>query len=95
MIRATDIEVHVPAILREYCDGAARLALRATSVRGALETIEREHPALYRNVCDETGGVRRHVGVFVNSSHVRDLDGLDTRLEPGDVVTILPSVSGG
>ena len=52
-------------------------------------------PRLYRNVCDETGAVRRHLNVFVNSDNVRDLDGVDTTLTPGDVVTILPAVSGG
>jgi len=46
-------------------------------------------------VCDETGRVRRHLNVFVNSDNVRDLDGLDTVLKSGDVVTILPAVSGG
>ena len=50
---------------------------------------------LYRNVCDETGAVRRHLNVFVNADHMRDRDGLDTTLAPGDVVTILPAVSGG
>jgi molybdopterin converting factor small subunit len=50
---------------------------------------------LYRNVCDETGAVRRHLNIFVNSDNVRDLDGVDTTLMPGDVVTILPAVSGG
>ena len=52
-------------------------------------------PSLYRSVCDETGAVRRHVNLFVNTSHVRDREGLDTALAPGDVVTILPAVSGG
>ena len=50
---------------------------------------------MYRNVCDETGTVRRHLNVFVNSDNVRDLDGVDTTLDAGDVVTILPAVSGG
>jgi molybdopterin converting factor small subunit len=39
--------------------------------------------------------VRRHVNVFVNEAHMRDRDGLDTALQPGDEVTILPAVSGG
>ena len=39
--------------------------------------------------------MRRHVNLFVNASHMRDRDGLDTALAPGDVVTILPAVSGG
>jgi len=39
--------------------------------------------------------VRRHVNLFVNTSHVRDREGLDTALVPGDVVWIIPAVSGG
>jgi len=39
--------------------------------------------------------LRRHVGLFLNVSHVRDLEGFDTPLSPGDVITILPAVSGG
>ncbi len=89
------IVIHVPGALRAYCDGAAEIALAAPSVRAALDEIERRHPSLHRNIRDETGAVRRHVNVFVNSSNVRDLAGLDTSLSPGDVVTILPAVSGG
>jgi molybdopterin converting factor small subunit len=89
------ITIHLPAALRECCDGASELSLSAPSVRAALEQIERSHPSLYRSVCDETGAVRRHVNLFVNTSHVRDRDGLDTALVPGDVLTILPAVSGG
>ena len=93
--RTVTITVHVPYILRPYCEGASALSLSATNVRAALEQIERSHPALYRSVCDETGAVRRHVNLFVNTSHVRDREGLDTALVPGDTITILPAVSGG
>jgi molybdopterin converting factor small subunit len=89
------ITIHVPGPLREYCGGAAQLSMPAGTVRAALEDLERTQSALYRNVCDETGKVRRHLNVFVNADNVRDLDGIDTMLAPGDVVTILPAVSGG
>jgi molybdopterin converting factor small subunit len=89
------ILVYVPGQLRVYCDGAARLTISAASVRSALAELERLHPTLYRGICDETDTVRRHVNLFVNTSHVRDLDGLDTALAPGDELTILPAVSGG
>ncbi len=89
------VTIHIPSALRGYCDGAAELSVSAASVRAALEQLERSHPSLYRGVCDETGAVRRHVNLFVNASHVRDREGLDTSLAPGDVVTILPAVSGG
>jgi len=89
------ITIQVPGPLRGYCGGAAELMLPASSVRVALDELERSHPSLYRNVCDETGAVRRHVNLFVNTVHVRDREGLATALVPGDVLTILPAISGG
>jgi molybdopterin converting factor small subunit len=89
------VTVQVPRMLRECCDGAAELFLSAPTVRAALEQLQRQHPPLYRSVCDETGRIRRHVNLFVNSAHMSDRDGLDTALEPGDVIVILPAVSGG
>jgi len=90
-----NVTVFIPSPLRQYAGGASKLSLSASDVRSALAQLERTHPALYRSVCDETDRVRRHVNVFVNSSHVRDLDGLDTSLASGDEITILPAVSGG
>jgi sulfur-carrier protein len=90
-----DVTIHVPAMLRGCCGGAKELSFPATSVRAALDEIERRHPALHCRICDETGTVRRHVNVFVNVVHMRDREGLDTRLVPGDVLTIVPAVSGG
>jgi molybdopterin converting factor small subunit len=89
------ITIHVPGPLRTYCRGAAELSMSAHTVRAVLEDLERSEPGLYRNVCDETGRVRRHLNVFVNADNVRDRDGIDTTLATGDVVTILPAVSGG
>jgi molybdopterin synthase sulfur carrier subunit len=89
------ITIHLPGPLRTYCAGATQLSISANTVRAALEDLERSQSALYRNVCDETGTLRQHLNVFVNSDNVRDLDGIDTMLKRGDVVTILPAVSGG
>jgi molybdopterin converting factor small subunit len=89
------VEVFVPEMLRQYCGKARTLEVAAPNVRAALTEIERDYPALYVNVCDETGAVRKHINIFVNDGHMRDLNGLDSALAPGDAVTILPAVSGG
>ena len=89
------VSVFVPSPLREYCGGASRLSLAASTVREALGELAVQYASLYPNVCDETGNVRRHINLFVNNDNTRDLAGLDTRLAPGDVLTILPAVSGG
>lgn len=89
------ITIHVPGSLRDYCGGNLAFSLSATSLLDALGQIESKYPALYSCVCDETGAVRRHVNLFVNESDIRILDGLETALTSGDVVMILPAVSGG
>jgi molybdopterin converting factor small subunit len=92
---APNITVHVFGQLREYCRGAEELPMSAGSIRAVLRQLERNEPLLYRNLCDETGKVRRHLNVFVNTDNARDLDGVDSTLAAGDVVTFLPAVSGG
>jgi molybdopterin synthase sulfur carrier subunit len=95
MATGVPITISVPGTLRDCCGGASDIPLSAGTIRAALEQLERMHPSLYRSICDETGTVRRHLGVFVNSDHMRDRDGVDTALVEGDVITILPAVSGG
>jgi len=93
--RLPTITVLIPGSLRNCCAGASEITLEATNVREVLEALERRFPALHRSVCDETGAVRRHINLFVNTNHTRDRNGLDTPLAAGDEVTILPAVSGG
>ena len=92
---AATITVSIPSPLRDTAGGVSRLPLAAATVRAALRQLEQSHPALYTSVCDEAGAVRRHVNLFVNNAHIRERDGLDTPLRPGDVLTIMPAVSGG
>ena len=87
--------VRIPSALRAECNGASELTLSAATVRDALAELQRNHPALYRNVCDETGAIRRHVNLFVNDSFLYQREGLATALQSGDVLTIMPAVSGG
>jgi sulfur-carrier protein len=89
------IKVQVPGVLRPSCGGAAVFELSAASLRDACEQIEELYPELNRSIRDETGAVRRHINLFVNTANSRDLRGLETELAAGDVVTILPAVSGG
>ncbi|MEZ6062028.1 MAG: MoaD/ThiS family protein [Planctomycetaceae bacterium] len=85
----------IPRVLQRYADGEAELSLAGETVRQVLVAVKRQHPDLYGCICDETGSVRRHVNLFVNDSFLHDRDGLETRLEPGDVVSVFQAVSGG
>ena len=89
------VTILVPGPLRRYCGNASKLETNASTVREALEDLEQRLPTLHRGIRDETGAVRRHVNIFVNANHVRDREGLETRLVAGDELIIMPAVSGG
>lgn len=91
----SDVAVSIPSILRPLCAGRAELRIAARDVRALLEELRRLYPEIHRHLCDERGEPRPHINVFVNEDHVRELAGLDTGLKSGDLVTILPAVSGG
>jgi molybdopterin synthase sulfur carrier subunit len=93
--RRSTVTLYLPEPLRTYAGGITELPIAARTVRDMLEGLEQTQAVLYRNVCDETGAVRRHLNIFVNADNIRDRDGLDTGLNAGDVVTIVPAVSGG
>lgn len=89
------IILQIPTALRQDCGGASELRLSAPTVRAVLEQLEQSYPALHRGVCHETGALRPHINLFVNDSFLPRRDGLDTALKSGDVLAIMPAVSGG
>ncbi len=94
---SASIAVHLPTTLRHYCKIQSPVSVVADDVQAALGDLQRNYPALYQSICDETGKVRRHINLFVNATWVpvRDSGGLAMRLKMGDVLTIWPAVSGG
>jgi molybdopterin converting factor small subunit len=71
------------------------LQLAGATPRALLHALHRKYPALYRCICDERGALRRHIQLFINNDFIRDRDELDTKLKPGDVVSVFQAVSGG
>jgi molybdopterin synthase sulfur carrier subunit len=57
--------------------------------------LETAHPGLGDRLLDEDGGLRKFVNVFVDDDDVRYLDGLDTKVDDGITVSIIPAVAGG
>lgn len=92
---AGTIEVRAPGPLRDLAGPGGTLRARAADVDGLLSGLARSHPELHARICDETGALRRHINIFINTSNIRDGAGTRERLSPGDTVTILPAVSGG
>jgi molybdopterin converting factor small subunit len=91
------ISVVLPRALLPYARGAGTVHIDAScaTVRDALAATSAQWPALIDRVLTEQGALRRHVNVFVGDESIAFLHGLDTRVEDGAVISIVPAVSGG
>jgi MoaD family protein len=88
------IEVRIPTILRPYTDGARAVEGKGDTLRDLIADLESRHPGLQARIVED-GALRRFVNIYLNDEDVRFLDGIDTALTDGDVVTVLPAVAGG
>jgi molybdopterin synthase sulfur carrier subunit len=88
-------KVRIPAALRPLTGGRAEVAVAAGSLRSVLDAVAREAPGLGERILDESGALRRHVNVFVNDEDVRFRELLETPVQEGDRVAIVPAIAGG
>jgi molybdopterin converting factor small subunit len=95
IVRQSHIQIRMPAQLRTLSDGADTLEVEAHTVGEALLALKIARPHLANAIQFESGVIRPHVNIFVNRDDVRMRERERTKLHPGDVVTILPSISGG
>lgn len=89
-----NVRVRLPPSLRQFWGGAREVRVEAATLADALRALGARHPGLAERVLDDAGRIRRHVHVFVNLDAV-DRAPADVALADGDVVHVLPAVSGG
>jgi molybdopterin synthase sulfur carrier subunit len=89
------IIVRIPTPLRKLTDGQDVVNGQGETLSACIDGLESQYPGLKERLCDETGDLRRFVNVYVNGEDVRFQDGLQTALNPGDEVSIVPAVAGG
>jgi molybdopterin synthase sulfur carrier subunit len=67
------------------------------TARDIFKELSRHSSSEYHKKIYDTasGMMNEHVAVFINSKEIRFLNGPDTKLKDGDVITILPPMAGG
>ena len=88
------VTVKIPTQLRSVTGGESETTVEGTTVGEVLDGLYERFDGL-RDRIAEDGDLRRFVNVYVGGEDIRFLDGLDTPVEDGDEVTILPAVAGG
>jgi molybdopterin converting factor small subunit len=89
------VEIKLPTVLRAQADGQSSVSVDGSTVGEVFQRLIERYPGLRGNLIDESGGLHKFVNVYKDDDDIRYLDGLDTKLGDGDVLSILPAVAGG
>lgn len=89
------IKVRIPSPLRSLTEGESEVTAEGANVRELITDMEAKYPGMKERLCDESGDIRRFVNVFVGQEDIRFLGGLDTPIEEGTEVSIIPAIAGG
>ncbi len=86
--------VRIPTPLRSLTGGEDQIQATGDDVRQLIEDLEKRHPGIRDRLLDDKG-VRRFVNIYVGEEDIRFLDGLDTKLNGKDEISIVPAIAGG
>ena len=89
------VEVYIPTPFRRATNNRDRVSVVAPDVKSLLDELEGSYGGLKGLVRNEHGEVHDHVNIYVNNEGIEALQGLDTALQDGDEVSIIPALAGG
>ena len=90
------IRVLLTGQLRDWTKGKSQVELESSeNVKSMVRRLDGVFPGIGQRILDDQEKIRAHVNIFVNAENSKDLEMERTKLKDGDVIHILPSVSGG
>jgi molybdopterin synthase sulfur carrier subunit len=87
-------KVRIPPTLRTETGGAREVEASGETVREILDDLAGRYPGLQTQIFQD-GDIAPFLNVYVGGEDVRTLDGLDTTVELGGTVILLPAMAGG
>ena len=86
--------VRIPPTLRGEVGGARSVEADGDTVRELLQDLAARYPSLGEQILED-GDVAPFVNVYLGGEDVRTLDGLETAIDSGQTLILLPAMAGG
>ncbi|MEM6503093.1 MAG: MoaD/ThiS family protein [Cyanobacteria bacterium P01_C01_bin.89] len=89
------VKVLIPTPLQKFTNDQAEIQCDGATIAELIESLEATCPGIKARLCDDSGKLRRFLNFYVDSEDIRFLDNMETKLEDGAEVSIVPAVAGG
>src|ERR671910_1435480 len=87
--------VLIPTPLRPFTGKNEVVEVRGGTVGELLADLTRQYDGLKKHLYTDDGRLRSFVNVYINDEDIRYLQKEQTPVQPGDTISIIPSVAGG
>ena len=67
----------------------------AVTVQEVVDQVIEQYPSIKFHLVDANGNMRKHFNIFINGTHIRELNGMDSPLKDEDKVILMASAAGG
>jgi molybdopterin/thiamine biosynthesis adenylyltransferase/molybdopterin converting factor small subunit len=86
--------IRIPTPLRTLTGGKDEIGTDAVTVQAALDELAQNHPGIRERILDGAR-IQRFVNIYVEDEDIRFLEGLETKLGPRSVISIVAAIAGG
>lgn len=87
--------VRFPNVMKYYVNNQVEFFVPASTVQELVDQVVEQYPSIKFHLVDSNGQLRKHFNIFVNNIHIRDLQGMETKLQQEDKVILMASAAGG
>lgn len=98
MVELIQVELKIFFSFRNRLDNKNKITVEVpdnATVEKVLEKVSEKFPDFEGEVFEGPGKIRRFIQLRLNQRSVNQLNGLQTPLEEGDKIQILPKLGGG
>lgn len=87
--------VIIPAPLREFTDGETEVTADGDTVSDVIEDLEDQYPGIKERITNDDGDLREFLNIYMDDEDIRFEDGLETPIDDGSDLSIIPAIAGG
>lgn len=89
------VRVRIPSPLRNFTNGADVVEADGGTIGAVLDSLKTKAPGIETRLFKGPAQLNRFVNVFLNDENIHHLQKLDTPVNEGDEVSIVPAIAGG
>lgn len=87
--------VIIPAPLREFTDGESEVSAEGDTVSDIITDLENQFPGIQERLTNDEGELREFLNIYIDDEDIRFKDDLETSIEEGSDLSIIPAIAGG